>query len=113
MHEYPRETQVNRLRSKMLKKMVGEDKPLSIDSKVDHARLPPCRDSLTPHVQRVNYRIACYKKAHILIFERSKLCDEDQGWVRGETNIIEPQLVIDLLATDNNDEEDTDDEIEL
>ena len=113
---------VNSIRSKILRKMVGEDKPLSIDSKVDFARLPPCRVSLLPQVQRVNYRVSRYKKVHIPIFERPKPYDEDQGWVCGETNIIEPlwtkggillQSVIDLMGTDDNDEEDADDEIEL
>ena len=69
--------------------MVGKDKPLSTDSKVDLARVPPCRDSLLPHVHRVNYRVSCYKKAHILIFERPKPYDEDQEWARGEANMIE------------------------
>ena len=32
----------------MLKKMVGEDKPLSADSKVGLTRLPPCKTSLLP-----------------------------------------------------------------
>ena len=122
MGGYPRETQLNYVRSKMLKKIVWEDKPLNIDSKVDLARLPPCRDSLLPHVQRVNHKVSCYKKAHISIFEHPKPYDEDQGWVRREKNIIEPlwtkgnilpQSAIDLLDTDNKDEEDTDDEIEL
>ena len=100
---------------------MGEDKPLSIDSKVDHARLPPCRGFLLPHVQRVNYKVSCYKKAYILIFERPRPYDEDQGWVRGEANIVEPlwakesilpQSVVHLLDTDNNDKGDTDDETE-
>ena len=69
-----------------------------------------------PHVQRVNYKVSCYKKAYILIFERPR-----QGWVREETNIIEtlwvkesilPQSVVHLLDTDNNDKGDTDDETE-
>ena len=90
MYGYPRETQVYCVRSKMLKKMVGKDKPLSTDSKVGLARVPPCRDSLLPHVHRVNYRVSCYKKAHILIFERPKPYDEDQEWARGEANMIEP-----------------------
>ena len=123
MYGYPRETQVNHGRSRMLKKMVGEDKPLSIDSKVDLARLPPCRDSLLPHVQRVNHRLSCYKKAHVPIFERPKPYEDDQGWVRREINIIEslwtkgsilPQSVVDLLDTCKNREEaDHDDVIDL
>ena len=67
----------------------------------------------------MNYRASCYKKAHILIFERTKIYDEDQGRVRGETNIIEPlwtkgsilpYSVIDVVDTDNDNDEDTDDE---
>ena len=74
-----------------------------------------------PHVQRVNYKVSCYKKAYILIFERPRPYDEDQGWVRGEANIVEPlwakesilpQSVVHLLDTDNNDKGDTDDETE-
>ena len=71
MYGYPRESSMNIVKSKMLK-MVGEDKPLSTDSKVDLTRLPPCETFLLPHVQRLNYRLCCYKKAHIPIFERTK-----------------------------------------
>ena len=35
MYRYPRQTHVNCVRSKKLNKMVGEDKSLSIDFKVD------------------------------------------------------------------------------
>ena len=117
---YPWESSVNIVRSKMLKNMVGEDKPLSADSKVDLARLPPCKTSLLPHVQRVNYRLCCYKKAHIPIFEWPKPYDKEQGWVQ-ENNIIEPlwtkgiilpQSVVDLLDSSRDDEE-QDDELEL
>lgn len=123
MYGYPRETYVTSVRSKMLKKMVGEDKPLSHASKVDLTRLPPCKDSLLPHVQRVNHRLSCYKKAHIPIFEQPKPYENNQGWVLGETNIIEPlwtkgsilpQSVVDLLDTRVKDEDaDHDDEVEL
>ena len=98
----------------MLNKMVEKDKPLSIDSKVDLAQLQLCRYFLLPHLQRVNYRAFCYKKSHILIFEQPKPYDEDQGWVLGETNIIEPlctkgrilpNSVIDLLDMDYSEEE--------
>ena len=120
MYGYPRESSVNIVRSKMLKKMVGEDKLLSADSKVDLTRLPPCKTLLLPHVQRVNYRLCCYKKAHILIFERPKPYDNEQEWIR-ENNIIEllwnkgiilPQLVVVLLDSSTDDEK-QDDELEL
>ena len=88
MYGYPREREINLVRSKMLKKMVGEDEPLNMKSKIDLARLPPCRDSLIPHCQRVNYRLATYKKAHIPIFEKPKPYEDNQGWTRGESKTI-------------------------
>ena len=48
MYGYARETSINAVRSKRLRKMVGEDKALDIESKIDLARLPPCQDSLAP-----------------------------------------------------------------
>ncbi|KAI9541765.1 hypothetical protein NQZ68_027129 [Dissostichus eleginoides] len=42
-----RESSVDAVRAKLLRKMVG--------SKVDLARLPPCYDALKPHVQRLNH----------------------------------------------------------
>ena len=100
--------------------MVGEDKPLSIDSKVDRARLSPCRDSLLSHFQRVNYRASCYKKAYFPIFEPPKPYDKiKSGYVvkyilqnHSKGSVI-PQSVIDQLDTDNNDEEETYGEIKL
>lgn len=41
MYEYPQEREVNCVRSKVLKKMVGDEKPLNIDFKVGLAQLPP------------------------------------------------------------------------
>ena len=120
MYGYPRESSVNIVRRKTLKKMLGEDKPFSADSKVNLTRLPPCTTSLLPNAQRVNYRLCCYKKAHISIFERPKPYDNEQGWVR-ENNMIEPlwtngiilpQSVVDLLGSSRDDEE-QDDELEL
>ena len=120
MYGYPWELSVNIVRSKMLKKMVGEDEPFSADSKVNLTHLPPCKTSLLPNVQRVIYRLCCYKKAHISIFERPKPYGNKQGWVR-ENKIIEPlwikgiillQSVVDLLGSSRDDEE-QDDELEL
>ena len=113
---------MNIVRSKMLKKMVmvGEDKPLSADSKVELTRLPPCKILLLPHVQRVNYRICCYKKVHIPIFDRPKPYDNKQGWVQENSTIeplwtkeiILPQSVVDLdkLELENSTDYDDDDD---
>ena len=50
----------------MLKKMFGEGKLLSVESKVGLTQLKPFRASLLSHVRRENHRFACYKK---LIFQ--------------------------------------------
>ena len=99
----------------MLKKMVGEDTKLSTKSDVDLARLPPCQDSLIPHIQHVNYRMACYKRAHQPIFSRPKPYDAGQGWEKTGQGILEPvwscgpilpSSLTDLLETvDSEDEE--------
>ena len=72
----------------------------------------------------MNHRLSCYKKAgHIPIFEQPKPYENNQGWVLGEANIIEPlwtkgsilpQSVVDLIDTRVKDEDaDHDDEVEL
>ena len=57
MYGHAREKFVNAVRSIMLNKMVGENKKLTTKYKLDLSRLPPCRDSLAPHIGRVNYRL--------------------------------------------------------
>ena len=109
--------------SKMLKKVIKEDKSQNQHSKVDFTILPPCKDSLLPHVQRVNYSLGCYKKANIQTFESPMSYEKNQGWVLGENNNIEPlwmrgsilpQSVVDLLEANKLEERgDHDEEIEL
>ena len=50
MYGYARETSVNTVRTKMLKKMVGKDEALTARSKVDLCRVPTCCDSLFTHI---------------------------------------------------------------
>jgi len=57
---------------------------------VDFSRLPPCRDSLIPHIARVNYRLANYKRAHNAIFLRPNPYDPGQGWEKTEEGVLEP-----------------------
>ena len=126
MYSHARETSVDLVRSKMLRKMVGEDEALSSRSRVDFARMPPCQDALIPHIQRVNYRVASYKRAAEPIFWRPKPYDEGQGWQKTEGGIVEPisscgpilpQSLIDLLAAGANGDGDGDereeDEVEF
>lgn len=108
MYGQARETSVNSVRANMLRKMVGQDQKLTTKSKVDLARMPPCLDSLVPHIRRVNYRVACYKLANEPIFWKPKPDDAGQGWEKNTTGIMEPvwscgpvlpTSLIDLLET--------------
>ena len=121
MYGYSKETSVNVVRSKILKKMVGEDNDLTKESKVDLSHLPPCQDSLLPHIYRVNHRVATYKRANVPILEKPKPNDENQGWSINENGILEPvwttesimpQSLINLLDA-TNDEESDDEEMEM
>ena len=80
LYGYPKDVSVNAVRAKMMKKMVGENNTLSKKSKVDLSRIPPCKDSLIPHIQRVNHRVAGYKQAHQNIVESPMPYDDGQGW---------------------------------
>ena len=122
MYGFVREKSVNTVRFKMLKKMVGEDQTLTAKSKVDLGRLPPCRDSLVTHTQRVNYRLACYKRAAIPIFERPKPSEEGQGWTMSDEGYLEPiwskgapfpTTLVDILESTANKKSDEEEEVEV
>ena len=114
---------MNLVRAKMMHKMVGRDEKLISKSKVDLARIPPCLNSLKPHIERVNYRVACLKQAHIPIFDTPKPDEEGKVWMKNDTgdlepiwsygNILPPSLV-DLIEDDeeNDGEEDNEDLVE-
>ena len=119
MYGQARESSVNVVRVKMLKKMVGEDETISKKSKIDLARIPPCQDSLIPHCQRANHRLACHKRANQPIIEKPKPYDMDQGWQKVENGSLEPiwsrgpiipMSLIDLLDSTDWDLDDEDDE---
>ena len=78
MYGQSRESSVDVVRAKLLRKMVGEDEKLTSKSRVDLARLPPCHSALNPHIQRVNYRATLYKRADQPILEKPKPYDEGQ-----------------------------------
>ena len=123
MYGETRETSVNLVRAKMMHKMVGRNMKLTSKSKVDLARIPPCLNSLKPHIERVNYRVACLKEAHTPIFDTPKPDEEGKGWMKNDTgdlepiwsygNILPPSLV-DLIEDDEEDdgEEDNKDLVE-
>ena len=121
MYGYSKETSVNVVRSKILKKMVGKDNDLTKEPKVDFSRLPPCNDSLLPHICRANHLLASNKRANVPILEKPKPNNENQGWSIKEKRILEPvwtaesimpQSLINLLDA-TNDKESDDEEMDM
>ena len=121
MYGQSRETSIDGARVKLLRKMVGDGEKLTSKSKVDLGRLPPCYSALKPYVQRVNHRVALYKRAHQAIVEKPKPYEEDQGWSRNDSNNmlepiwscggILPTALVDILEPtayeDNSDDDET------
>jgi len=60
-----RESSMDGLLAKPLRKIVGEDEKFTSKLKVDLARLPPCHPALKP-----NHRVALYKRADESILEK-------------------------------------------
>ena len=122
MYGQSRETSVDGARVKLLRirKMVGDDEKLTSKSKVDLGRLPPCYSALKPYVQRVNHGVALYKRAHQAIVEKPRPYEEDQGWLRNDSNNmlepiwscggILPTALLDILETTANEDNGDDDE---
>ena len=117
MYGYAREDSVNAVRGKMLKKMIGDDQSLNAKSKVDLVRLPPCQDALIPHIQRTNYRTACYRRASECTIQCPNPYDKGHGWLKSAAGEIEPvwsvgpflpARLVDILA-DNDEEYDRND----
>ena len=112
----------------MLCKMVGEDERLTSKSKIDLGRLPPwspCYSALKPNIQRVNHRVALYKRAAQAIIEKPKPFEQDQGWTMTDDGILEPNwccgkvlpaALVDILVSpvdENNDDEEEEGEEEF
>ena len=123
MYGYDKDTELNEIRLKMLKKMVGEGEELkSSSSKVDLTKLPPCQSNFITHLQRVNYRAAHYKRAQKPVYDAPKPSDPNQGWhiidgalePKWTDGLLFPQSVIDLFETiDPPDLEESDELVEL
>ena len=112
---------INEVRTLMLRKMVGDEDKLSSKSKVDFARLPPCKDSLYPHIDRVNYRVCQWKRSDIPIYEYPLQLQDDHGWNKDDGlleplwsrgPIIPPSMVQILEKQDDVDENDEEDGVD-
>ena len=94
-----REFSMDGLRAKPLRKIVGEDEKLISKLKIDLARLPPFHTALKPHLQRMNHRVALYKRADESILEKPNPYDDGQGWIRTEDGVLEPCVVMRCCVT--------------
>ena len=99
--------------------MVGRDKKLTSNSKVDLTHLPPSHSALKPHVWHVNHHVALYKWADEHFLERPKTYDNGQGWIRTDNAVLEPVwscgpvLTNSLVDLPDNCEEEEKDEFEF
>ena len=114
-----RESSMDGLRAKPLRKIVGEDEKVTSKHKVDLARLPPCHPALKAHIQRVNDRVVLYKRADESILEKPNPYDDGQGWIRTEDGVLEPvwscdaalsNSLVDIQDTGDREEEEEEEE---
>ena len=98
--------------------MVGEDDKLTRKSKVESSRLPPCANSLLPHVDRVYHRVAILKRFHVPLYKAPKPYD-GQGWIKeGDLfkpmwsyGLIFPPSLIDILEANESEDDDANDSV--
>lgn len=117
MYGYGREKSIDRVRAIMLRKMAGEDARMTTKAKIDLSRLPPCRANLTPHIQRVNHRLAHYKRANQVTFWSPKPYDPEQGWEgllepTWSNGPVLPFSLVDLVESVQEEDDDEDCEVD-
>ena len=117
MYGYPCISSVDEVHTLMLQKMVGAEETLTFKSKVELSHPPPCRDSLIPHVDRVNYRVGQWKHAHVPMYELPKP-EDGHGWMKMDGFLepvwsrgpILPPSLVDLLDTPEEEQEENEEE---
>ena len=112
-----RVTKVNTLRHTRLLKKCGEHGKLKPSKKIELASLPPCQSSLVEHINRVNFQVGIWKRAHI---PKSDIPDptKGHGWTVEDGQIqpkwtgknVLPTELVDILETLNQEEEEHEDE---
>ena len=105
-----------------MRHMVGENEALTMRSKVDLSKLPPCKDNLVPHINRVNHLTAHFKRADQPSFWYPAPTDPEQGWKKTKSGLeliwfcrpILPPSLADLIekTAEEIDEDDPDLEID-
>ncbi len=116
----PRLKCVNEVRYCKIKAKCDDDNLRKLHN-VDLGLLPPCRRSLIQHVNRVNYQVAIWKRAHEA-FPEIPQPDDSHGWDNSKVILeplwfkedeILPKQLVDILETvnlssDRSDESDSD-----
>lgn len=82
---------VNELRhSLLLTKCGGQDKALAMSSSFDLSALPPCNSCLLEHLNRANYQVGIWKRAHIAKPDIPHPLN-GHGWTRNENGEMIPK----------------------
>ena len=111
LYGLPRFSKVNKARAFKLKAMCGNKKTISRKHRVDLYRLPPCKNSLKPHVDRVIFQLKRLKLSNVKKPDIPNPAP-DHGWIVSESGHLEPkwtdgdilpQQMVDILAAQNND----------
>ena len=112
---------VNELRhSLLLTKCGGLDKALALSSSFDLSALAPCNSCLLEHLNRANYQVGIWKRAHIAKPDISSPLN-GHGWTHDENGEmipkwtdgeIMPVQLVDVLETTLDVEDQSDDESE-
>ena len=116
MYGYPRVCSVDDVRPVMVRNMVGDGDTITSSSKVELSKLPQCCRSLLPHINRVNYRVAQWKRSDVKMLQVP--VPTDHGWALNEDILkpvwsqgaVLPSKVADCLDSDMHMEDQQDNE---
>ena len=114
LYGFPRFKSIDDVRVHILRRKCERNGILDPKKNIDLANLPPCLNSLTQHVKRVNYQVKIWKLANNNFQEKPS--PTHHGWVKGEVGLeplwsdknILPTQLVDLV--DRIDSPDTEDE---
>ena len=70
--------------------MVRDNLTLTSSFKTGLARLPSCVSDWLPHIYKVNHRLAFDKHADEPFIEAPNSCDDKQGWLKNQNNLLKP-----------------------
>ena len=97
IYSYPNQKDINKVRKMMIVKMTGgSDVSVKSVKKVDMSKVAPCRSSLVPHIRRVNYRVAQWKRSH-LHTPCIPTPSLEHGWSDGEPHWCDGPILPDSL----------------